>query len=363
MKLARILAVAMAVPLSALAETVWTEALDLTLEGKAGADTVHPYDRLPRSAEGKVPKGVWKYGRHSTGLAVRFVTDATNVSVRCIIDSAEPPYAFSSRASVLGCDVYGKVPDGYRFICDIAPYRPFSGEEMTNSMTFAWRPGREGLVYLPLRASVKSLAIGVERGFAVSKAPVRASGVAKPVVHYGTSIVHGGNASRPGMAFPAIEGRLADVPVVNLGFSGSGRCEIALAEVLAGVDASLYVVDCVWNLQPNQLTKRLEPFVRELHRRRPCVPILLAAGCSTDLTDRTDACGHPLLEDNAIVKGVCDRLRAESEDFARTLHYLPSEGMLPQDGDATCDHCHPNDYGCMQMGRAYAQKIREILRQ
>ena len=56
-----------------------------------------------------------------------------------------------------------------------------------------------------------------------------------PVVVYGTSITQGANASRPGMAYTNILSRRLNVEFVNLGFSGSGRGEPEVAEVIAGI--------------------------------------------------------------------------------------------------------------------------------
>ena len=53
----------------------------------------------------------------------------------------------------------------------------------------------------------------------------------RPVLFYGTSIMHGACASRPGMAIPAIIGRRLDLPTVNLGFSGNGRMELEVGQV------------------------------------------------------------------------------------------------------------------------------------
>ena len=38
------------------------------------------------------------------------------------------------------------------------------------------------------------------------------------------------------------------MPVVNLGFAGSGRMEMEMVEHLARIDASCYVLDCLWNM-------------------------------------------------------------------------------------------------------------------
>ncbi len=43
----------------------------------------------------------------------------------------------------------------------------------------------------------------------------------------------GGCASRPGTCHPALLGRMLDYPVINLGFSGNGKMEGEVAELLA----------------------------------------------------------------------------------------------------------------------------------
>ena len=54
-------------------------------------------------------------------------------------------------------------------------------------------------------------------------------------------------------------------------------------------------------------------------------------------------------------------LQFEGQAKWANLYIIHSEEMFPDDGEATIDHCHPNDWGMMHMGRAYAAKIKEIL--
>ena len=49
--------------------------------------------------------------------------------------------------------------------------------------------------------------------------------ISKPLVFYGTSITQGGCASRSGMSYQAILGRMLNADFVNLGFSGNGLGE------------------------------------------------------------------------------------------------------------------------------------------
>ena len=65
---------------------------------------------------------------------------------------------------------------------------------------------------------------------------------------YGTSITQGACASRPGMAAVAIVGRKLDTSVINLGFSGNGRMQPEIADLLIELDPAIYVIDCIQNM-------------------------------------------------------------------------------------------------------------------
>jgi calcineurin-like phosphoesterase family protein len=156
--------------------------------------------------------------------------------------------------------------------------RNYPEKQAGNVYTIKWTPGRPCWIYLPLYNGLSDFAVGVAKGKKIEPLPVRASGVTKPVVFYGSSITHGACASRPGMAFTAIAGRKGDFPVVNLGFSGSAHLEPEVCDMLADIDASCYVIDPLGNVlhAPGQLEARYEKFVRRLHAARPGVPIILA---------------------------------------------------------------------------------------
>ena len=65
------------------------------------------------------------------------------------------------------------------------------------AVSLDWRPGEACLVNLPLYNGIAEIKLGIDAAATVSAPPPHASGVTKPVVFYGTSITHGGCASRP----------------------------------------------------------------------------------------------------------------------------------------------------------------------
>ena len=68
---------------------VWRDAATLEIEGRGWSESDSPYTRLPARAQTIVPGGVWSLSRHSAGLAVRFLSYSTEISVRWTLLSAD----------------------------------------------------------------------------------------------------------------------------------------------------------------------------------------------------------------------------------------------------------------------------------
>ena len=210
-------------------------------------------------------------------------------------------------------------------------------------------------VYLPLYNGVESLEIGVPEGSVFRPVAPRRR---KPILFYGTSIMHGACASRPGMAMTAILGRRLDTPVINLGFSGNGRMEKEVGALLAELDPAAYVIDCLPNMTGEMIAERAEPLGRQLRAARPETPILF-------VEDRTDANAWLYESRRERHRSRREALRAAFEalkaDGLGGLHYLPGDGLLGLDSEATTDGSHPNDLGMVRYADAYEKVLRRIL--
>src|SRR5947208_12653181 len=66
---------------------LWYDVRLLGVEGQGWRETKAPFDRLPATAEGMVRPPVWNLSRHSAGMAVRFVTEATSIRGRWTVTS------------------------------------------------------------------------------------------------------------------------------------------------------------------------------------------------------------------------------------------------------------------------------------
>lgn len=344
--------------------TRWFDLRLLNLEGQAWKDTKAPFDRFPAKAEQKVGAGVWGLSQHSTGLCARFETNAASIKARWTLTSARLEMPHMPATGVSGLDLYVRSEDGiWRWLANGRP------SAQTNEATLVANlpplrksiETREFLLYLPLYNGVSSVEIGLPADAKLSKTEPSKNddgSIRKPIVFYGTSITQGGCASRPGMVHTAILQRRLDHPVVNLGFSGNGKMEMQVAELIAEIDASCYVIDCLPNLEPREVAERTEPLVRKLREVRPKTPILLVEDRSysdsflvTAKRERNEYNRHALHSAHARLRG----------DGVEGLFYLDGDSLLGGDNEGTVDGSHPTDLGFFRQADAFEQVLRPIL--
>jgi hypothetical protein len=334
----------------------WFDVRNLCLEGQGWKETAAPFDRLPAKAEGKVRKDVWDLSLQSAGLCVRFVSDSPALHARWTLTSANLAMPHMPATGVSGLDLYYRSADGkWKWLANGRP----TGQTNTQALATGLPLGkREYLLYLPLYNGVSSVEVGISKDAALEKAPDYPDARKKPIVFYGTSITQGGCASRPGMVHTAILGRRLGCPVINLGFSGNGRMEPEMAELLAELDPAVYVLDCLPNMNAAMVAERVDPFVRTLLRAHPKTPIVL-------VEDRTYA-NATLLPDprehnrtnREALKKVYDRLIA---DKAGGVHYIKGDTLLGDDTEATVDSSHPTDLGFVRQADAFQKVIEPLL--
>jgi len=333
---------------------LWYNALELGLEGKGWSETEHPYDRLPGKANGVVPDAVWNLSHHSAGMAVRFVTDATAIHARWTLRNDNLAMPHMPATGVSGLDLYVRGDDGWGWIAQGRPEAKTNEVELANGIP---EGSHEYLLFLPLYNGTESLEIGIAESATLSNAPARPESQAKPVLVYGTSIVHGGCAARPGMAYPAILGRWLDRPFINLGFSGNGKMEIEMAELIGELDCAVYVIDCAPNMAPEIIAERVVPFVKRLRDLQPDTPVLLVENIQYQagwfIPGKRDA----YVNKNVEWKKAFDTLQA---DGIENLHYFPCDALLGDDHEAAVDGTHPTDLGFYRMAKALEPVVRKL---
>ncbi len=338
------------------ADIAWHDVTSWGVEGRMWTDQARArwFDRLPAAAEQTVTKRVWDLSRDSTGMMVRFKTDANAIYVHYVLHKADLAMSNMPATGVSGIDLYARNASGqWRWVQVIKPETRDVRTEIIKELA----PGpREFAAYLPLFNGVESLEIGVPAGASFEGLAPRP----KPIVFFGTSITHGSAASRPGMPHPAILGRRLDRHVVNLGFSGNGRMDAAVGDLLAQVDAAAFVIDCLPNMNPQLVTERCAPLVKRLRAARPDTPIILVE--DRRFTNEWIVPAKVRFHDanHAALHAAFTALQQEG---VKHLYYIPGDHLYGDDAEGANDGSHASDLGFMRQADVMEPVLRAALGQ
>ena len=333
----------------------WYDVKEIGVEGKGWTDTQRYFDRFPSKAEVLVRGAVWDLSRHSAGMCMRFLSDSPNIYVRYNLYLERLAMSHMPATGVSGLDLYANDDQGMdRWVSVVRPNK----QEMETAIAKDLGPGdRRYTLYLPLYNGVDSLEVGVPKGESFKALPPRKE---KPILFYGTSIMHGACASRPGMAFPAILGRRLRRPTINLGFSGNGRMEIEVAALLAEQDPCAYVIDCLPNMNETSVSERTIPLVKKLRQAHDKTPILLVEDRSfTNTSFFPHRKSHHQKSRAALKKAYAELTDAGVVN----LYYMDGDYLLGDDGEGATDGSHPSDLGMIRYADAYEPVLRSILKQ
>ena len=323
------------------------------IEGTVIADSLKksPYDRLPISYKDKVRKPVWDLSKSSAGITVRFHSNSTTISLKwTVLNNLDMSHMAST--GIKGIDLYTKYDNKWRYVTTagalvgLKTYQnksiPADSEneyELIKNMTPEFR---EYKLFLPLYDGVTKLEIGIDNNALINKA---SPNPAKPIVFYGTSITQGGCASRPGMAHTNIISRKLDVDCINYGFSGNGRMETPIVELISEIDARFYVIECLQNMDSQQISERVRPLVDMIRTKHPLTPIVLVENMmyTTAFLDQTIE--TRLIQENAALKNEYDKILKSG---LQNIFYIKDNQDLLLDNEGTVDGIHLTDLGFLR---------------
>ena len=334
---------------------MWIDGKDLPAEGRPFPDSP-TYARIPPRFAGVLPQRDLALGSNTAGRVFRFITDSRKLRFRWSLVFADKAMYHMQMVGTSGVDVYRRTGRGaWRAHTGRRRLVPLGAPDANGEYAceMDWTPGDECLLYLPCYNGIRSLRLGVDAGAKVEKGlPHR--GAAKPVVLFGHSITQGGCASRGGLAWSAIVGRRLDVEIVNLGLSGSALMEIEWARALGELDPSVFVLDTSDNQTMERVTTRYENFLRELHRLRPGVPIVILE--NTDVHDF--ARKHEI--DKAIRAIVEKLIKEDPKEWQPVLDIIAHDELVADD-EGTVDGIHLNDLGMKAVADTVERRLRPHL--
>ena len=198
------------------------------------------FHRLPMDVAAATSPAVEKLSQESAGGRVRFTTDSPYIAIRATFRVVGRS-SHLTMVSSAGFDLYMDDDFGSRYMKEFR--MPIDMENSYEQIAqIKPRPGMHAYtINFPVHAVVETLEIGLKPDAEIDTAtPYRDL---DPVIFYGSSIVHGTAASRPGYIYPAIISRELNLDFRNIGFSGMAKGEEPLARWMATLPMSVFV----WN--------------------------------------------------------------------------------------------------------------------
>ncbi len=301
---------------------------------------------------------MWDLGRNSAGLYIRFRSNSTQIRVRWKSTSPRQYMPHMADVGDSGLDLYILTEkDGWRFAGSGFEWGGRDKLVKNKTLVANMTPvQREYMLYLSLYNGIDELEIGVDEGSVLEAPAVESPKSGNPVVMYGTSILQGGCASRPGMAFTAILGRKLDREIINLGFSGNAWLDYEIADYITRVqNPSLIVLDYVPNATVEQINERGEKFFRTIRDAFPDCPVILVEDPTYPHTSFDQKMREEVTTRNAAQRALYKKLRKAGE---KKLYYVSTDGMIGDDGEATVDGIHFTDLGMVR----YVDKILPVMK-
>lgn len=327
--------------------------------GTLAPDAAQRFTRLPDSLKTRVGENLWGLGQNSAGMAIRFASDATTINAKW---KSLNNFAMNHMAptGVKGIDLYTLMPDNSWAYVGTGIPKKNGVNSATLAKDMAAGGMREYMLFLPLYDGVADLEIGVNPGAAIKQPSRQLPSENKPVVMYGTSIMQGGCASRPGMAHTNILQRRLNREIVNLGFSGAAKLEPEIAHLMAQCDAGAYVIDVLPNSTVKSIGEKLPVFYRILRYSHPATPIVLVENPMPPRA-RFDIKRRKQVEIlNESLREFYNSMVAAGDT---NIYYYESDAILPADGEGTVDGIHLTDYGFQHFAEGMYSLLSTLIRE
>ncbi|WP_114790581.1 SGNH/GDSL hydrolase family protein [Niabella yanshanensis] len=330
---------------------VYTDGFDLNLVGQA-FPLSKSYHRIDTALYPEFPPVIKRLLTHSAGLVISFKTNSPRITAKWCVTDSKPGNNMTPIMNK-GLDLYIKRDGVWEFAGVGRPEGACNEYVLVQHMNKA---EKECLLYLPLYDKVKSLSVGIDSGYQITKGENPYT--KKKVALYGSSITQGASASRPGMAYPARLSRDMGIDFINLGLSGNGKMEKVVANMVATIRADAFVLDCFANPSPEEITQRTAYMVKAIRAAHPAAPIILVQTGPRESGNFDSVINQVVRLKNENTRIEFEKLKKEG---VQNLYLIRGDELLGRDHEGTTDGVHPNDLGFDRMLQVIKPEMAKIL--
>ncbi|MBE6718563.1 MAG: hypothetical protein E7574_04845 [Ruminococcaceae bacterium] len=306
--------------------------------------------RLLLSDAENYPQGVSSHADRTAGGRIRFRTNSESMTISVTLGTV-PNMSYMTVLAIGGIDIYTGTGSNKTWIKSVYPQSGMSRYTQTIEL-----PGTatDYTLVLPLFASIKSITIAVDKDAQIgTPTPYKYE---KPIVFYGSSIVNGCSASRPGTSYPEVVTRMLDANLVNLGFNGAAKGEQIIAEYIAGLEMSAFVLDYDYNASSAEdLLSTHYKFYKTVRDAHPDIPIIIMTKTNVVISDSDGNATR-----RKAIKNTYDKAVKEGD---KNVYYIDGRYVFPEVARDLCtvDGTHPTDLGMYYMAQAVYPILKSAL--
>ena len=308
------------------------------------------YIRVPEDVAKQTNDNVYKYRNTNAGVRMLFRTDSDYIAIHAEYENCDQCGSSYTNAAISGFNV--AVLKGNKLCC-VKMLNPSQGEDKNyiECRVMLEKGMKEIEVVFPLFVSINNLYIALREGSKVLKTK-RKYKYEKPVVFYGSSIVHGVGTSIPFNTYPNLASHMYGFDYYNYGFCAGAKTEEAMIDFLAGLDMSVFVYDYDHNAPSVEYFAQTHyRGYKQFREKQPDTPIILISKFGYYYSNFVDNERRRQIILDTYKKGI------EAGD--KNLWFIDGRFLVPKK-DAwymTTDLVHPNDIGYYYM----AKKIGKIV--
>ena len=332
---------------------VFTEASDLNLIGKIHKETPNPYHRVDTVKYKGFTKSENFQVRCPAGLAVLFKTNSTTISVLTQFGQCSWDPITTMPLAGRGYDLYIKDNGTWRWAAAAGKSikRKHENTVLIQNMDDS---EKECLLYLPIYSEVNSVKIGVQEG---SKLEYLESPFLHRIGIFGSSFTHGISTSRAGMSYPMQLMRWTGLQFLSLGCSGNCKMQPYFGEVLCDAEVDALVFDAFSNPGASMIEERLFPFIEQLRKAHPDIPLIFQQTisrerCNFDLATRAN---------EKAKQEMAEKLMREACKKYKNVYFIQTNAADELE-ETSVDGTHPGDYGYTLWAKSIEKQLLKILK-
>lgn len=302
--------------------------------------------RMPREIAKTVSPGVtWGAGCTSGGR-VRFSTNSKTFALN--VRYAElPVMSHMSIEGQCGFVLLEETETGRELVKIMPPVLTDKTGYTASTALKADGKMHDYILYFPLYNEITAVEIALDEDAKMGKG--KAYRNVKPILYYGSSITHGGCASRPDGSYQSIISKWNNVDFINLGFSGNAKGEDTIVDYLRGIDCSLFVCDYDHNAPTVEHLEKTHYRLYERYREvQKDTPILFIS--RPNYTPK----------DEARTKVIFDTYKRARALGDNNVYFLDGKTIFGDESEfCMVDGCHPNDLGFFRMAKSiYGEMVK-----